>query len=117
MLRLKDISKLRSGVLALGIVLAVAIIGLPIAAQYNTQLSQVEVQDDESDSESSEFIASFEAVAPAPIFQDASTIYFVLDEIRMVEELDLTFDFEFIEVFSENLIRVLFNFIIAPNAP
>ena len=92
------------------------LVGLPMISQNNVPMEKVASQDSDTP-ETFVFSTSIEALAPSPIFHNASTIYFVLDEILLIEELDLNFDFEFFEVFSENLIRILFNFIIAPNAP
>ena len=116
MMRIKDIAKFKGIIMVLGVVLATAIVGLPMVTQFDRADAKIEAQNDDS-TESIEYVASFEALTPSPIFQDASTIYFVLDEILLVEEVNLSFEFEVFEVFAEDFTRILFNFIIAPNAP
>ncbi|PIB36558.1 hypothetical protein BFP72_14685 [Reichenbachiella sp. 5M10] len=116
----KDISKRNAFILILGMIIGMALIGQPIAKHYVDDLSycQVDSEDETTDQEGSqEKLSILEAVTPAAQFQVITTYYHLLHTpVVFVGEIKHT-SIDFIEKLPQKLQKVLFNFIIATNAP
>lgn len=108
----------------MGMVIAIAVIGQPIAKEYIDCPFTSEVKEDQSSDNTqdgkepvSEQVSAFDAVAPTAQVQVISSDFFIIDLFvnhNVDNEVRST---PFIEKISEKLLKVLFNNIIAPNAP
>ncbi|UXP32970.1 hypothetical protein N6H18_03245 [Reichenbachiella agarivorans] len=109
-------------ILIFGMLVGIAVIGQPIAKNYIDaavccKIKQDDKADDTDSTENPEVISSLEAVAPATQFQVVTMDYQTLDAQITFEGLNRAFSYEFVEELSQKLLKVLFNYIIAPNAP
>lgn len=122
---LHDISKRNALILIIGMLVGIAVIGQPIAKEYIKQNqccelkkkkeSSEEKQEDRSSEQ--EEVSILEAVAPAAQIQVASIDYDLLDTEISFRDRVSNFNHDFVEKLPEKLLKVLFNFIISPNAP
>ncbi|MFY0627975.1 MAG: hypothetical protein JXR07_16880 [Reichenbachiella sp.] len=121
MMNIRKISKYQVWVIVLGLIVGLALVCQPIASHFfDSSLCQVEqnAHEDSAEKEAPDTkISAFNAVTPAQ--QVATTIadLFILDEIILDEDRDNGYDITFVEKIPGKLVRVLFNFIISPNAP
>ncbi|WP_073120700.1 hypothetical protein [Reichenbachiella agariperforans] len=124
MKRIEDISKRNALILILGIMVGLAVIGQPIAVNYVKshtccELKKKQQSDETTDDvpQNQEEISSLEAVAPTAQIQVLSVDYDILEgKISFIETIR-DYQHAFNEKLSEKLLKVLFNYIIAPNAP
>ncbi len=122
---LHDISKRNALILLLGMLVGIAVIGQPIAKEYIKHHQCCELQKkkessedkQEDSSQQQEEISVLEAVAPAAQLQVTSIEYDILDAEITFRDLSTGFNHDFIEKLPQKLLRILFNFIISPNAP
>ncbi|MCV9387725.1 hypothetical protein [Reichenbachiella ulvae] len=120
---LHDISKRNALILILGMLVGIAVIGQPIAKEYIKHHQCCELKKESSDekqedrSNEQEEISALEAVAPAAQIQVTSIDYDLLDTEIIFRDFVSNFNHDFVEKLPQKLLRVLFNFIISPNAP
>lgn len=121
MLQINKISKYKTWIVVLGLIVGLALVCHPVASYFfDSSICQIEQQsqDDSTDQEKPEAkISSFNAVTPAQQVVSSIADYFILEEIELDEDRDIENHSTFVEKLPEKLIRVLFNFIISPNAP
>lgn len=104
--------------------IGIAVIGQPLIREYMDCPLTCKIKDDSNNDETqddegpvSEQISAFEAIAPAAQIQVVSTDFFILDlSLHNNYETEIRSTL-FIEKASQKLLKVLFNNIIAPNAP
>ncbi len=101
----------------IGLIIAILVIGQPFLTEKSDLCDKKVEQSDDKSETNDEAVSSLEAVSPTHQVQDVSTAYYILDEVFLDEEVIHEKTSAFIEKVRTNLIRVLFNFIIAPNAP
>lgn len=103
-------------------IIAIAVIAQPIAKEYVACPFTAEVKEDndsKKDSEEpiSDQVSAFDAVAPTAQLQIINADFFIID-LFMGHSIDNEArSTPFIEKISKKLLKVLFNNIIAPNAP
>lgn len=105
-------------------IIAIAVIGQPIAKEYIDCPFTCEIKDDHRSDDTqddkepiAEQISAFDAVAPTAQLQVVNADFFIIDlstNHNIEDEIRST---PFIEKISRKLLKVLFNNIIAPNAP
>lgn len=114
------ILSLKTMVVALGVLIAFAIIAEPIFKQklsYAISIDETTEQDDSKDDQQSETIISeFQAVTPAVQF-DLNSQKFILDEVKIEFQKIETRILTSIQKTSNKLFSILFRLIIGPNAP
>lgn len=118
MQKVKDIFQSKTLIILIGAMIGAAILAQPVMRNYCDTICQIE-QEDQADqsTEDQEKVASLEALVPTPQIEVASTEYSILDEFKIEIVEDTFADFVQLEHITDKLVRILFNFIIAPNAP
>lgn len=122
---LKHISKRHTLVILLGMFVGIAVIGQPIVNEYVKQQERCELKKEKENSDEKsedstpegEKISGIEAVAPATQIQVTDVDYDLMDTKVSFQVFVKKLNHDFVESLSEKLLRVLFNFIISPNAP
>ena len=117
MKRLQKIVTRKVLIVLIGLITAIVVVGQPIMIEQFKVCSRLMEQTDDQSEVNDETVSTLEAVSPAHQIQDISTAYYILEEVILDEEVIYEKTSEITERACTNFIRVLFNFIIAPNAP
>lgn len=118
MKKLQNILSAKSLIIAVGLITALIIVGQPVVDKHfkKTCDKKVEQKSDDTD-QGEETLSSLEALSPTHSVKDVSAAYYILEVIEVTTAVFERHTAVLVEKLRTNLIRILFNFIIAPNAP
>lgn len=109
-------------IIGLGLLVGLTVLGQPLLDQYcEGKVCETDHHDEDAadadKSSNGETISMLEAVTPVQQVSSTATNYFVLDEFWQDTEENSAGNAELFQKIFNKFIRVLFNFILSPNAP
>lgn len=116
--RLQNILKHKTLLIITGVVIALAIVSVPVLKNYVTcpVVSKCEQSDSQEEKQPEAQVSSFDAVAP--VLQLNFNLEEILTEVFTIEYNTIQTEvFRYISETPEKFLKILFRWIIAPNAP
>ncbi len=117
MMRVTNILKYKTLILVTGVLIAFAVVSGPILKEYIVcPVTSCEQSDEQQEKESQTKVSSFDAVTP--VLQFNFNLSEILFEILTVEHNTVQTDvLNYFNQGSQNFLKVLFRWVISPNAP
>lgn len=117
MIRVTNILKYKSLILLTGVLIAFAVVSGPVLKEYVVcTITSCEQSDEQQENESETKVSSFDAVTP--VLQFNFNLSEILFEILTVEHNTVqTGVLNYFTEGSQNFLKVLFRWVISPNAP